>query len=399
LKNILFLSTHNLATNPRLVKEIELALMHGFKVTVLCCGFNNWSFDNNERLKKVLLPKINYQEIAATRKPFAAWFLSSVLFQLSAFLLKFLPGNVFWLSVRSNKRSWLLMIALQKMKYKADLVIAHNPGSFYPAMRYAQKRNIAYGIDLEDYHPGETNDPDMQRVLKQLQQRTLPAAWYVSAASPLIAEYVNADLSNPLPEVLELLNYFDKEEFVQPVPNQSSQLQLVWFSQNIAGGRGLEEILPVVKKNQHVLLHLYGHLQEDFYRSHLVGIPNILIHAAMPQGMLHKELSKYDVGLALEKPGSNLNRDICVTNKILAYQQAGLYILASYTKAQESFIQKNLNVGVLTAMGEANLERATQQIIQNKNTIRSERLLRYQQARNKNWASESAKLLEQWKKL
>ncbi|MBS1756688.1 MAG: hypothetical protein JSU03_05375, partial [Bacteroidetes bacterium] len=47
---ILFISTHNLATNPRLVKEIELALANGFSVEVVCFIFRNWSYAINEQM-------------------------------------------------------------------------------------------------------------------------------------------------------------------------------------------------------------------------------------------------------------------------------------------------------------------------------------------------------------
>ena len=290
------------------------------------------------------------------------------------------------------------MKALRKITDKTDLVVAHNPGSFYPAMCYAKKHNIPYGIDLEDYHPGETNDPAMKRVFKRLQEQTLPDAWYVSAASPLISEYANSDLSTPKEEILELLNYFEQEEFIAPSAKESTLVQMVWFSQNIAAGRGLEEIIPLVKKNQNVVLHLYGHMQTNFYRSHLEGIANIQVHAAIPQHVLHRELSSYDVGLALEKPDSNLNRDLCITNKILASKQAGLSIMASDTTAQQRFLQSNPGVGILTCMDEKNIGKAIQHITQNITAIRNQAPERFQKARSFNWGSESAELLKQWNK-
>ena len=52
LKKILFISTLNLATNPRLFKEIELALNADFEVDVVCFEFDNWSYEFNQQLKE-----------------------------------------------------------------------------------------------------------------------------------------------------------------------------------------------------------------------------------------------------------------------------------------------------------------------------------------------------------
>ena len=45
-----------------------------------------------------------------------------------------------------------------------------------------------------------------------------------------------------------------------------------------------------------------------------------------------------DVGLALENKDADVNKDICLTNKFLAYVQAGLYIFATDTFGQNHFL-------------------------------------------------------------
>ena len=108
-------------------------------------------------------------------------------------------------------------------------------------------------------------------------------------------------------------------------------LRLVWFSQNISAGRGLEYILPPLKKFVGTIeLHLFGNLDGAFYEAHLKPMKNVFIHEPLPQKKLHNNLSNYDVGLALEI-ATDRNRDICLTNKLLAYFQAGLFVFASDT--------------------------------------------------------------------
>lgn len=279
------------------------------------------------------------------------------------------------------------------------MVVAHNPGSFYPAKKFAKRNKIPYGIDLEDYHPGETTDTIASDRFKKLNAAILPEAAYVSAASPLIMDYSKAHIKAPFKKGFLLLNYFSQREFRQPSPLPGEKLQLVWFSQNISWGRGLEEMIPVVKNNDACVLHLYGNADSSFCDEWIKGIPNIVLHEALPQQELHKELYLYDIGLALEKPASNLNRDLCITNKILAYYQAGLYILASSTSAQDDFIKSNPAAGKICILDTASLSIALQGLIATQQSIRSSAINRFATAGQQNWERESEKLLNNWKQV
>lgn len=396
---ILFVSTHNFATNPRLVKEIILALNQGYKVAVVCCEFDNWSKQINETIVQSLQQQIQYFPVSGNRKPFMPWLLSSCWYQLAKLSLLVFPKNSFLLSVKSNKRSWLLMQQLKRMNLHPQLVIAHNPGSFYPAWRFAQKNNIPLGIDLEDYHPGETLVEKDASFFRRLNKTLLPKAAYVSAAAPLILSYSKNDLDTNINNELLLLNYFSAAEFSVPIASTSNDLKLVWFSQNISYGRGLEEILPVVSKFPQVSLHLYGNAEEDFVSKWIKGLENVFIHGPLPQHELHKVLSEYDVGLALEKPSSNLNRDLCLTNKIMAYYQAGLYILASETQAQVSFAAEHPNCVQLCRLETNSLEGSIKNMIQQKEEIRAKAAQRYKEASLHSWEVAGQTLVNTWKKV
>ena len=67
-KHLLFVSTSNLATNPRLVKEIELALAKGYRVTAVVCRYANWSSDLHEQLKARFEKQIALVEADASRR-------------------------------------------------------------------------------------------------------------------------------------------------------------------------------------------------------------------------------------------------------------------------------------------------------------------------------------------
>ena len=106
-------------------------------------------------------------------------------------------------------------------------------------------------------------------------------------------------------------------------------MKFVWFSQQIDKGRGLELILPVLDQfRDQIELHLIGNPKKQFEEEFLEERKFIFLHNTMPQSELHIILSEYDVGLALE-PGKDLNNKLAISNKIFAYAQAGLHVLAT----------------------------------------------------------------------
>jgi glycosyltransferase involved in cell wall biosynthesis len=391
-KKILFLTTHNLATNPRLVKEIRLALETGFSVEVICFEFDNWSKALNEILKAEL-KEAKMIVIPAGRKPFWNWFSSvaSEKFHRNSARL-FASNNS--LSKAVSRRSGLLVSALKKAS-RPDWVIGHNPGALYPTWYAAKKFNCKAGFDVEDYHPGEGQNRYLQKLTKKLMQAILPKMDYISFASPLIKAGVVKDIATDATNWFTLLNYFPSTEFDAPL-SLKGPLKLVWFSQNIAAGRGLELILPAVKKlNEKVELHLFGNADKAFYEKELKGIDNVIIHEPLPQQELHKKLNEFDISLALEF-AIDKNRELCLTNKILAGLQAGLYVLATNTPAQESFMKSHPLHGQVFKATQKAAEEALNELVQQKEIIRYGSPARCQDFRRINWENESSVLVNTW---
>jgi hypothetical protein len=393
--HILFVSTSNLATNPRLLKEIQLALDKGYHITAVICYFHNWSRSINESEKQKLKSRVKLIEVAADRSSFLAWVGSSILQKLQQFKSNLGFCNSRVLSDVLIKRSILLRWKLKKLKSEFQLVIAHNPGAFEPVAAYAKKHNIPFGIDLEDYHPGEITVEKHSQKMKQLMQHLLPQAAYISAAAPLILEAAQKDCRYRLKNTLTIHNYFFKEDFMPPVIEKSKPLQCVWFSQNIDIGRGLEALLVALKSFQYeVHLHLYGNINPLFYELYLADNPQVFVHDPVTQKELHRLLAGYDIGLALEDVTVNFNRNICITNKLLAYYQAGLFILASDTAGQIQFMQQHPSQGIITSL--SNLKQVLKQIVQQKESIRSEAQARHIAAENHHAADELRNLSDLW---
>jgi glycosyltransferase involved in cell wall biosynthesis len=393
-KRILYLTTLNLATNPRLVKEIRLALDNSFSVEVICFEFENWSKENNEKLKKELA-NVKFITIPAGRKPFLPWVLSVVKEQMCRKLVLLFKSEKI-LANAVSRRSSLVIKNLNKVS-KPDWVIGHNPGALRAAKFAAEKFTCGAGFDVEDYHPGEGSNVFLQNLSRKLMQRVLPKMNYVSFAAPLIMEEVKKEATAGNKNWFTVLNLFPSAEFCRPGNTNTGKLKLVWFSQNISFGRGLDQLITVIKCNPGIVLHLFGNCNESFRSQWLFGSDNIYLHSSLPQSELHWLLAKYVVGLSLEENENNLNRNLCLTNKILAYYQSGLYILASKTKAQERFIKENPDHGMLTSLSSGDLIQTIQKLVEQKESLRKLSPERYENAKEYGWEKESAKLVEIWK--
>jgi glycosyltransferase involved in cell wall biosynthesis len=382
-----------------LLKEIKVANAAEYKVDVVLFEFDNWSKQLNDLLI-AQIEGVTFHVIPSGRKPLLPWLKSTFYNVVSNHLLKLLPDNKWLLSVYADKRSALLLNKLKEIGVKADLVIGHNIGTFYPAYAFAKENNVPFGIDLEDYHAGETKDRIKSDRVKKLCKSILPSAAYLSAASPLILRYSINDIGRYNNESVVVNNVFPVEEFIIPETKREDLLKIVWFSQNINKDRGLEYIVPVIEAlDGKAELHLYGNLNNDFYDQYLKNRKSIKIHKPLPQDQLHKALAKYDIGLAIE-PDKDVNNSIAISNKINAYMQAGLFVVASNTKAQSLWINEMRDFGCIVDL--KNRDEMTNLLTNCFNDlfqIRANAINRYRQGQNFSWENESKKLLQLWQKV
>lgn len=394
MKSILFLTSTNLAANPRLLKELKLAKDNGFSATVVQFSVGNWSDVMTAELQQQF-NDVEFINVSALRKPFVPWLLSTLFHKLCNLIPDTVSNN--WvLSVSTGKRSFLLLQELKKINRKHDWVIAHNPAAFYPACWYGKQTSTKVGIDVEDYHPGEITDNKDVAKMKRLMQQTLPKAVYCSYAAPLIMKEVKKEVKGLSSRQIVLLNGFDADEFIKPVVSESEGLQLVWFSQNIDAGRGLEHLIPVVNELYPMVeLHLIGSMRSAFEQMFLKNKTGIIVHKPKKQREIHEFLSLCDIGLASDIP-VNRNREIALTNKIIAYAQAGLYILAFDTEAQRDFLSTS---ELQYKIAENNPEAIRKAIMSiDRNVIRNTQAERFKHGQVFDWHLLSKPLVEVWQK-
>ena len=225
------------------------------------------------------------------------------------------------------------------LRHKADLYVGHCLPALPVVVAAAARHGSCCAFDAEDFHSGESEASGdgavNNKLARKLESKFLTECAYLSAAAPLIAEaYHEAYGLRPT----TLLNVFPLEEAGTPeaAPETPS---FYWFSQTVGPGRGLEEIIAILRAlARTVRLDLRGHVTAD-YRAALESLAHgslVEVRLLPPDApaTMAPHATGYTAGLALEKR-QPLNRDICLTNKAFTFLLAGIPVILSKTRAQE----------------------------------------------------------------
>jgi glycosyltransferase involved in cell wall biosynthesis len=399
LAKILFITTTNLSTNPRLLKEVKLARDLNHDPEILAFHQGGWSDKMDLDIVRTNDLKVFY--LSALRKPFRLWIYSTFVQEICRRLYVWNNKNRRIAAYAETKRSFLLLQHLHRLTDRYHFVIGHNMGALYPAWWFSSKNGIPFAFDIEDYHPGEgqaelQGREYLRRVF--LLRELLPECTYFSYASPLVGREVQKLLNGSAPQHFLINNCFSRDEFNSPKKTEGP-LRLVWYSQHISYGRGLEHMIEALRffGSGEVQLFLIGILNRNFYRDYIeTGLDNIHMVDPIPPYRLNSALAGYDVGFAGE-PGKDYNNLIVLSNKIWSYFQAGLYILATNTPAQKLFIEEHRDHGILTSPTKDGILQTLKILVNRKTGIRKELIDRYKKAKKYSWEYESERLKQIWK--
>jgi glycosyltransferase involved in cell wall biosynthesis len=347
LKKIVLLSVGQPSTNPRLVKEANALADKGYEVSVIYSFWTRWAREADHRL----FEQVKWRPILAGGSPFENKFIYFYTrlrikfwrFISERFTLKFGVAEV----ARGRTYPELLKKAVS---IKADLYIAHIQSALPAAVKAARINNAKCGFDAEDFHRFEVSDDNNSLNFKMacfIEDKYLPEVNYMTASSPLIAERY-ASLYNK--KITTILNVFPKSNAVSITENFDKPIRLFWFSQTVGHNRGIETIIAALKllKPYDFELHLLGNIagkdKETFIGDLDIQDMAVYFHAPVLPTELIGFASQFDIGLASES-NTPLNRDICLTNKIFTYIQAGLAIIASDTSAQVMLLDQYPAIG------------------------------------------------------
>ncbi len=395
---VLFLTSTNLAVNPRCLKEVRLAVAANMDVTVVAFRLGNWSDAQEQEIVKELTT-VRFYYLSITRDQLGSWLQATFFIKVSRLVHAVFPGKVFWASTAINKQSWLLWKWIKQYKGRQDLIIAHNPPAFYPAEKLAAKNRTAFALDIEDYHPGEIDNKAIETPLTVVMESVLARSAYNSFAAPGIRDHCRQAIGINRDTDIVVNNVFPSDEFSYDGDNGKGKMKLVWFSQNIDFGRGLEELIPCLDRMAtDIELILIGDPKEPFCHNFVEGKDFIKTLRPVSQRELHRIICSADIGLALET-GKDINRKLTLTNKIWAYYQAGLFVLASDTPAQAEFLAHFPDHGLVTPLTVENVAGALGLLLRRLPEIRAQKQMRFIRAKKEGWEHESAVLLNKWKEI
>lgn len=282
---------------------------------------------------------------------------------------------------------------------KTDLYIAHNLGALPAAVMAAKFNGAKVGYDAEDMHSGQFKTKTEKGYLlnKFIEEKYFPHTNYFTAASPLIAQHYKQ--AYPYLNPIVINNVFPRIDLpVESKIHVTQPLKLFWFSQTIGVERGIENIIGAMTLiTKPAELHLLGNCSDedklmitDLAKYNHLATDQIHFHQPIAPDELFKFAAQFDIGMATET-APNLNRDICLTNKIFTYIQTGLAIIASDTQAQRLFMEQYPAIGSLyqkediTSLANCILEYA-----QNPEKLLQTKQMNYQLGQTQlNWENES----------
>jgi len=224
-----------------------------------------------------------------------------------------------------------------------DLIYGGTTGALAAIAEAAGRTRTPYGVDLEDFHAGETAGMDaalVDALATRVERAVLPGAAFVTTGSEAIAAAYKARDGVDATVIHNTFALPPRPPDVSRV--DPDRLRVYWFSQTIGPGRGLEDaILALGRSGAAAHLALRGRAQSGYFEA-LTALaaaqaPRLeVVHLAPapPDAMIECAVG-YDVGLALEQLTPR-NRQLCLTNKAFTYILAGMAIAITDTPGQRA---------------------------------------------------------------
>lgn len=391
---IVLITSGQPSLNPRLVKEADVLSLTGYEVIVLYTYWNNWGTTFDETLLKAKKWKAIRVGGDPKQKPLT-YLLSRIMHKLAIAGARKIDLKYF-AEFAISRNSYSLMKAAAIAN--ADLYIAHNLGALPAVVKAAKIHGKPCGFDAEDFHRNEvSNDPNNfdVSIKTYIEDIYIPQVNYLTVSSPQISEAYQKLYADKKP--VTILNVFPiSKKTNQTSINKNGRIKLFWFSQTIGQGRGIENVLEALRKlkNDTFELHLLGQCDKEFKQELCKRSNLIYFHEPVNPNELTQFASQFDIGIAAEN-ASPYNRNICLTNKIFTYMQAGLAIIASNTTAQKILIDQHPTIGkIYENENLPSLTTALQHYSQNRGDLMSAQNASLELAHKKyNWEQESTTFL------
>jgi hypothetical protein len=246
-KKICLISSGNLASSPRLVKEAVTLRDRGYAVRIVATDI----IGSLSGFDAELAAKIGCEvKIVRYGRPFWKRFVRRIRQRAAREVAERTGGVTVRLAVLAHHPLTLSLTEYASVK-PADLYIAHNLAALSAAAVAAKRHSGKLGFDAEDYHCGELAPTPENRlelaIRRALEGHFLPQCAHLTAASPLIAEPYQKDYGVMMTPILNVFPLSEAPcEPAEPSSRRGRLPSLYWFSQTIGPGRGLEEIVKTM---------------------------------------------------------------------------------------------------------------------------------------------------------
>lgn len=346
--HILIVTSSHLCRNPRVVKEASTLGAAGYAVTVLTV-FTHPAFAAQDReLVRDLPFRLEVLDLAAARR--GASFAQRAATRAARWCLRVAGLE----TAQTLGPASALRRRAHALARSADLVIAHTEIPLWSAVSLLRAGHRV-AVDLEDWYSEDLLPADRRyrplALLRRAEACALRRAAYVSTTSASLAAALAARYNGCPPIILH--NTFPLASASRTSqPPTVAPPRLVWFSQTVGPGRGLEQFLAAwATTRQPSRVVLLGSVAPDYREQLLALVPSSRRSAVeflppVPPGDLPAKLAEFDLGLALEAQ-SPPSRDLTITNKLLQYLNAGLAVVATDTAGQREVLQAAPGCGLL----------------------------------------------------
>jgi len=335
---VCIVSSGNLASNPRVLKEADALHGAGYGVTAVVCDYS----DDLRAIDDEIAAAAPWT-VVRVRRPTTEGYIRRAARQFAHGLSAL--GAAVPLGVAVHAYGGPAATLLRGVRnIRADLYIAHYIPALPAVAEAARRHGGMLGFDAEDFHSGEgTNargDAFRMKMAEAVERAVVPSCAHVTAASPLIGEAYASRYAIAPTTLLNVFPLAMAPSRPRASRDATTALRAYWFSQTIGLDRGLQAFVHAMARAR-VTISLdirgsnrwgHGDSLKTLAKSLGIGDRVNILPMAPPQEMV-RLAAAYDIGLSLETDVSE-NRRICLTNKIFTYLLAGVPVVMSDTPAQ-----------------------------------------------------------------
>ena len=248
---------------------------------------------------------------------------------------------------------WAISHAPEQMRksalsVNADLYSAHLECSFFVGKDLI-KEGKKVSFDFEDWYSRDYLVPERPvQLLAKLEKFAVQNGLFCTAASRSMALALEQIYGSAEP-ITVIYNGFSKNESTGIIKEgeidyADKVLKLLWFSRTVGPNRGIECLLKALSFcDLRVELHLLGEMAQGYAEFLERSFPYskghfLKFHPFIPHKQLIPFIASFKIGLAIEE-NINDNRQLTITNKMLQYIQAGLFVIASDTQGQREIAE------------------------------------------------------------